>query len=221
MVNKLMQIIAPHYCYGCGKVGVLLCEDCKYDIVDDTYSGCVVCAHPSGAGICSSCKTTYERAWCVGEREGALRNLIDAYKFERVGDAAPVLASLLDHVVPSLPNNTFVVHVPTLPSHIRQRGYDHAENLAVSFAHIRSLSHDSVLTRMNNNHQRGQSKQVRMKQAESMFACSRELDPACIYMLIDDIVTSNASLSYAAAELRRAGAVIVWVAVVARQPLGK
>ncbi|MET0980124.1 MAG: phosphoribosyltransferase family protein [Candidatus Saccharimonadales bacterium] len=38
-------------------------------------------------------------------------------------------------------------------------------------------------------------------------------------MLIDDVVTTGATIKYAAESLRQAGATQIWVAVIARQPL--
>lgn len=221
MINMLLQVIAPHYCYGCGKVGMLLCENCKYDITDDPFAGCIVCARPSDTGICKSCHSSYEKAWCVGERIDILQRIIDAYKFERVKDADRVLASLLDRTLPILPRNTIVVHVPTVQSHIRRRGYDHARSLAKRFAIMRGLEHKSVIERLHSNEQRGLNKKERLNQASQAFRCNEQLDPGAVYLLIDDVVTTNATLRFAAEELKNAGAAKVWVAVLARQPLEK
>jgi ComF family protein len=216
-----MDIIAPHHCYGCGEIGTTLCQNCKYDIVFEAFSGCIVCASPASVGICSSCRSTYEKAWCVGERSGALETLIDAYKFERVKSADAMLASLLDEVVDVFPANTVVLPVPTLPGHIRKRGYDHARLLAKAFASTRRLSFEHSLRRKTTSAQRGASRKERMKQAEDAFECRGILDADRPYLLIDDVVTTNATLRYSAEALRSAGAKTVWVAVIARQPLDK
>lgn len=222
MINKLLRIVAPHYCYGCQKIGSVLCDNCKYDIVDDAISGCIVCTAPSLVGICSRCRTTYDRAWCVGDRSGVLQNVIDALKFERVSDAADSLASLLDDSLPELPSEVIVVPVPTIPSHIRQRGYDHSLLIATAFARRRRLSLDTSLSRTNARFvQRGSNKLTRLRQAKSAFACAGSLNPDKVYLLIDDVVTTNATVRYAAEALRSAGTSTVWVAVLARQPLDK
>lgn len=221
MINKLMQIIAPHYCYGCAKVGTVLCHECKYDISETSSDACLVCSRPARAGICNDCRSTYDRAWYVGDREGALRDLIDAFKFERVASASESLASLLDERLPVLPDGTIIVPVPTIASHIRQRGYDHTLRIARELARLRSLRVSPLLRHVGSNVQRGKSKRVRLEQAETSYHCPTSLNPDRTYLLIDDIVTTNATLRSCAAELRRAGARHVWVAVVARQALDK
>lgn len=221
MINALLQLIAPHYCYGCGKLGVVLCQKCKYDITDEPFSGCIVCAGPAVSGICNTHQTSYERAWCVGERSGTLERLIDAYKFERVKDAASPLASLLCDTLPVLPDTAIIVPLPTIQTHIRQRGYDHTLRIAELLAKDRKLECRKLLQRNDSYVQRGRNKKDRLEQARKAYRCVNQLDPSAIYILVDDVVTTNASVRFAADELKRAGATNVWAAVLARQALDK
>lgn len=221
MIDRLLQIIAPHHCFECGKTGDLLCQNCKYDIVEDTFSGCIVCERPTASGICSACRTTYSKAWCVGDRTGSLLQLINVYKFERAKAAGSYLADLLDASLPVLPPDTIVVPVPTVPSHIRVRGYDHALLLARLFAKKRTLRTSTCLKRYSALSQRGLNKNERLKLAEKTYTCKTQLDSSVPYLLIDDVVTTNATLRFAARALQDAGATEVWVAVIARQPLDK
>jgi ComF family protein len=221
MINKLMQIVAPHYCYGCAKVGTTLCLECKYDIVEDATGGCIVCQRPARLGICSECQDSYVRAWYVGERDGTLRKLVDAYKFERVADASGALASLLNDYLPLLPNDVIVVPVPTIARHIRQRGYDHTWLIAKHFAKRRRLAMATPLRRVNTSVQLGKNKRERFVQAEASYRCQGSLDADAIYLLVDDIVTTGATLRACATAMRSAGAREVWVAVLARQALDK
>lgn len=221
MINKVLRIIAPHYCYGCAKIGTTLCENCKYDIVDEAVDVCMVCAQPSSVGICKLCHTSYDRAWFVGERSDILERIINAYKFERVIDASNSFASLLDMRLPVLPPDIIVIPVPTIAPHVRQRGYDHTARIAKLFGAHRNLAVRAVLRRRDSHMQRGRNKKDRFAQAETAFYCDSPLDPQAIYLLIDDVVTTNATVRYAASALREAGATTVWVAVLARQPLDK
>ena len=221
MINKLLQILAPHYCYGCGKVGMVLCQNCKYDIIEHSFDLCIVCGLLTGVGVCDTCKTSYDRAWCIGERSDVLLQLINAHKFERNQDIAASFASLFDAILPVFPTNTVIVHIPSLPSHIRVRGYDHVFDIARELAKLRGIEHISYLQRIGKYSQRDKNKRVRFMQASESFGCDISLDPALTYLVIDDVVTTNATLHHAASALRRVGAETVWVAVVARQPMLK
>ena len=67
----------------------------------------------NSSGLCRRCqpRAPFENAWYVGERSGALKLLIDAYKFERVGGAYREIVDLLDARVSELPAETIVVQI--------------------------------------------------------------------------------------------------------------
>ncbi len=218
MKLSLFDMFAPHYCFSCGEIGAVLCVNCKNNIVSESYSACLNCgklAMPQ-AGLCAQCKMEFSRAWCVGEREDGLKNLINHYKFNRAKAAHLLIAELLDFALPDLPQDIFVTSVPTISSHIRQRGYDHAALMARTFAKIRKLPYRATVRRDSSAVQHGATRQERLRQAKNAFTC--EAVAPKIYLLIDDIYTTGATMNYTAKSLKDAGATEVWAAVVARQP---
>lgn len=218
MINRLLSYLAPHYCCGCGKIGAVVCEYCKYNIISEPYEACIACGRLAGrAGICQQCVLPYERAWCVGERTGVLRKVIDDYKFERLYDAHRVLGDMLLERIDQLPSDTVVVPVPTIRAHIRQRGYDHAALLAQHIARSRGLAYRPLVERVTTTKQRGAGKRERERQAKEAFVVHGKLDSAPAYLLVDDVVTTGATVYYASKALKRAGAKHVWVASVSRQ----
>ena len=156
----------------------------------------------------------------MGERDDVLQALIDAYKFARVKYAANTLASLLDAMLPVLPKDAVVVAVPTISKHIRQRGYDHIALVAKEFARKRKLRFETPLRRVNKASQRELTRRERFKEAERAFRCRSTLEDVP-YLLIDDVVTTGATIQYCSQALMDVGAQNVWVAVIARQPLDK
>lgn len=220
MIDSILSVIAPHQCCGCGKLGALLCENCKYDIVSETEQRCLSCRRPCGhLGICSACKQPYERAWHVGVREGILQRLIGLYKFERAKSAYRQIADLLLSVLPDLPPETVVIPVPTASSHIRERGYDHMWLIARYVAKKRGLHVSKLLRRATQTKQRQSSAIQRKTQAKSAFYTVGQLEKGTPYLLLDDIMTTGSTITYAARQLKRAGARHVWVAIIARQTL--
>lgn len=220
MIDRLFSHVAPHLCCGCGKTGTLLCDNCKYDINNDYFEGCIVCGGATGArGKCLHCKLPYSRAWCVGERSGELRKLIDDFKFENARAAHVPLAELLMERIGQLPPEVIIVPVPTISSHIRQRGYDHTLLIARLMAKQCRLHLDTSLYRATSTRQRDASRKQRIEQAKAAFAVRKQLRGDQPYLLIDDVITTGSTLKYAAEALRAAGAKDVWVAAIARQPL--
>ena len=170
--------------------------------------------------MCSDCSVPYCRAWVVGERSGILEKLIDDYKFRRSKSSHVELADLLAHILPDLPDNTIIVPVPTVASHIRQRGYDHTLLIARRVARLRGLKCLQLLHRVTNTKQRQSGASQREAQAKAAFAADMIINRNCPYLLIDDIATTGATIKYASKALIKAGAKNVWVAVIARQTLG-
>lgn len=220
MLDTLLSFIAPHHCCGCGQTGALLCDYCKYDIMTDRSVGCIVCGGPSPAGICSTHRVPYAKAWVVAERSGPLKTMLDTMKFEFARAGAIEAGRLLAEVLPDIPRDVVVVPVPTIAPHIRERGYDHAYLIARTFARAKGLKCQQLLERRTNTKQVGATKRQRLKQAEVAFRGRHVGDQMHgTYLVIDDIVTTAATAHYAAKVLRDAGADEVWFAAVARQPL--
>lgn len=219
MIDVVLKIIAPHYCYGCSKAGSCLCGNCKNHITDEPFTQCMSCLKPSYAadGLCRDCHRSYAVAWCAGAYEGPLKECIKALKFQRCQEAASTLAELLNMALPELPQDIVVTYVPTTSSHRRQRGYDQAQLIAKSFARKRKLKTARTLGRINNARQLGASAKQRWINASLAYA-AYSVEPKT-YLLIDDVMTSGATLECASKALLKAGAEEVWVACLARQAL--
>lgn len=219
MLDFLVKFIAPHYCYGCNEIGAVLCTNCKNYIIDEKFSRCTCCLNNlnSKQGFCYSCKLPYSMSWCVTSYDNFIKDSIWAYKFNYCKQAHVDFAELLDLAVPVLPSNVVVTSIPTAPSHIRQRGYDHIRLIAKKFAKIRQLKYTDSLYRTATLRQRDASRKVRLAQAKKAYTV-RKVDNET-YLLIDDVVTTGATISEASRVLLDAGAKEVWVAVIARQIL--
>ncbi len=220
MLDDVLSYIAPHHCCGCDKIGALLCDNCNYNITFELEIFCIVCGRPAvNNWLCNNCRVPYERAWVVGKREGVLQRLIGLYKFERARSAYKDLGNLLLGVLPDLPAGTIVVPVPTTSGRIRERGYDHMLLIAKHVAKARGLKCEQLVQRRTDTKQRQAKAGQRIAQAKQAFSVNGKIDANIPYLLIDDVVTTGATIKYAAKVLRDAGAKHVWVAVIARQPL--
>lgn len=219
ILNRLFDALAPHYCCSCGEIGNLLCESCKYNIVSEPYEGCLLCGRLSLSAKCPHCRSGIDRAWCGGERIGGLEELVNRFKFEYARDAYLPLGDILLATLPQLPGDTVVVPIPTVRSHVRQRGYDHCLLLARYVASSRGLAIGRVLERQTSTMQRGASRQVRIKQAKEAYRPKGSIRADVPYLLIDDVVTTGSTMRYAAKTLKSGGADMVWAAAATRQSI--
>jgi ComF family protein len=220
MLDKLLSLMAPHHCCGCDKIGSLLCGNCINYIKDETKMVCLVCHQPTAKmWLCADCRVPYERAWAVGNREGVLQRLIGLYKFERAKSGYKELGDLLLSSLPELPPETIIVPIPTVSGHVRERGYDHMLLIARYVAKKRGLRLQCLLERKTGTKQRQAGASQRESQAKRAFSVNGVIDGSVPYLLLDDVITTGATLKYASKALVDAGANHVWVAVIARQTL--
>jgi ComF family protein len=99
-----------------------------------------------------------------------------------------------------------IVPVPTATSRIRQRGYDQAKLLAKAISKQSRLTYLDCLARSGQTHQHGTSRHTRLGQLENAFRVKhpRSVQNAHI-ILVDDVVTTGATLEAAAKVLKQAG----------------
>ena len=221
MIDRVLDLLAPHICCSCGQENAILCENCYFDIIDEPYARCVMCAQPAAtANICSACRDILgvTDAWVVSERYGAVKELVDRYKFERVRKAAEVIVQLLDDRLPLLSRETIVCYIPDVPAHRRQRGYDHMQRIAVLFAKRRGLDVSPLLRRRTFHSQRGLPRKQRLEIQKDAFVVT-SLPSGRPVLLLDDIYTTGGTITAGIQALIAAGANEVYCGIVARQPL--
>jgi predicted amidophosphoribosyltransferase len=145
--------------------------------------------------------------------DGAGRDLVLALKRANRRDAArPLGEALAEAARPVVgPGPAVVTWAPTTPARRRARGFDQAEVLARSVARAAVLPAARLLWR-NGGPQAGLDRLARL--SGPAFAASGL--PTSAVVLVDDVVTSGATMAAAAAALRSAGARQVVGVTVAR-----
>ena len=183
---------------------------------------CLVCRTPiERDGLCHRHKRHFLQAWCVAERHDGLERLIDSYKFQNNQDSARMIGVLLSRSMGRIPKNTHLVPVPTISPHIRQRGFDHTKLMAQVLRKYTGAQITPVVTRRENSIQRGASRGQRLRQSAQAFEVSSryQIDPEHLYIIIDDVYTTGATVTMISRLLRAAGAERIAVAVGTRQVL--
>lgn len=156
--------------------------------------------------------------WVGTSLDGVIKKIIYIYKFERAQDNAKVMAQLLLQTLPELPSGVLITYIPTASSRVRQRGYDHAKLLANAYARLQHRRAIPLLRRFGQARQVGASRTQRVTQLKDAFAVrDKSKVSGKRILLIDDIVTTGATLNAAANILLAAGAQSVDALVVARK----
>ena len=222
IIEQILSFIAPHYCSECGREGQLLCAACMQNVFAERYLRCALCeSNAANDNLCAQCRLaaplTY--LWVASAHEASVARLVSDLKFNGKRAMAEVLAAQLDALLPYLPPETIVTHLPTAPRRVRQRGYDQAALIARQLARRRGLAHATLLYRRHQGRQLGASRGERLQQAATAYGLHRGLPAASRpILLIDDVLTTGASILAAAELLRAAGHSHLMAAVVAARP---
>lgn len=174
VIEKLISLIAPHTCIGCGVEGDVVCAWCLPDEAPLLPDRCYRCHAISKASrVCKSCSSSsrLRSAWVRTEYGGLAKQLIHDYKFARKRAAFLPIVTLIDEILPVLPGDTIISYVPTATSRERQRGYDQSRLIAKQLALNRGYRFDSLLTR------HGQTRQECSNEADCrQRACCRQIN---------------------------------------------
>lgn len=152
--------------------------------------------------------------------EGPTKEMIYGLKYLGLTALAGELASIVAGRIRSLPIISDCLVVP-VPLHIRKfhrRGFNQSELIARSLSEILDLPGGDALVRTKDTaSQVGLSRSKRLKNVVGAFRCEdTELVSGKNILLVDDVMTTGATLSECAKALKDAGAKKIWGVVVAR-----
>ena len=213
-----LDLIAPHSCRGCGRLGEVFCDCCKKYITSAQNNVCPNCKNLLQNYKCKKCNKNLP-IFYLGERRDLLADLIHDFKYNSVRAIGVKFAELLNETLPqNLPKNAVIVPLPTSTKHVRERGFDHTLFIAKRLAKMRHLKVEKLLLRAKNTVQVGTDEKTRLIQANSAYLVNPKIkiNPETTYILFDDVWTTGASIKASLKKLRGSGAknfIIVLLAV--------
>lgn len=220
----------PNHCAVCHSptqgVTQRLCHACIARFAS-TQSRCRRCALPlpSLQSICGRClrePPPWSVAVTLSDYAFPWDRLLSALKFEDALDLAPTMAALLALRV-DRSSIDLLLPIPLSPTRLQRRGYNQAEQIAASLARRigRPLKTRGLLRQRETPPQMGLTRAQRLANLHGAFT----VEPSVLdslrgqrIALVDDVMTTGATLAEATRTLRAAGAVEVQAWVISRTP---
>ena len=214
----------PADCPGCGRrlAGQGLCTDCLTHVRPAAARPrCRRCAHVLVAGHCPDCGVAapaYDRVVAAFDHAGLGRDLIHDYKLRCNLSLAHLLADLLAQSIVAAGEDPpdWIVPVPARREALLRRGFSPPAEIARLLAYRLGVPCrlDGVRRQREGVRQAGLDRQSRLRSQAGVFACDGMQDDAGRHIaVVDDVLTTGATLQAVAEALKAAGAVRVdgWV----------
>lgn len=217
----------PRSCLLCGTdtSSRALCAGCHADLPWHRQPHCPQCATPTPDGqVCGAClkhPPAFDRTVAALAYAFPLDRLIPRLKYHGRFAVAPVLGECLLQAVQHAQRPDRLIAMPLHATRIRERGFNHATEIARVAARQLALPLDTTSCQRirDTPPQMGLKHDARRRNVRGAFTCSGDIEGQHI-ALVDDVMTTGTSLDELAATLKRAGAreVTCWVTARALPP---
>ncbi|MCX7156844.1 MAG: ComF family protein [Rhodocyclales bacterium] len=214
--------LLPQDCFLCAAPSgdSLLCPPCIASLPRLTAEHCPVCALPTpGANICGACLKQaphFDATQAVFRYEFPLDRLIQSLKYVHRLASADFLGRALAQIASPL-RPDLILPVPLAPARLAERGFNQALEIARPLA--RALGAPMEISRIHRRRDTAPQASLpwkeRTKNIRHAFECEIDLTGKTV-LLIDDVMTTGATLDELARTLKAHGAARVENLVLAR-----
>jgi ComF family protein len=231
-----LDLIFPRSCHHCdcalqGESNPCFCRNCWSSIAFLEDPRCPSCGKPfvSKAALlyspehrCGDCRDRpprFDRSVAVGSYEGVLAKAIQLFKYQGKTNLADPLGTLLISGLEKLSRADCLIPVPLHPKRLREREYNQALLLCDSIGDRTGLEviPDALERVLETPPQTGLPLKDRRRNVRGAFVVKRAQSVNDrLVLLIDDVLTTGATVNECARTLKRAGAKAVYVLTLAR-----
>jgi ComF family protein len=229
-MDWLLDCLLPRHCLVCGRLAGAenLCAPCAAELprTGEVCRRCALALPGNPGATCGDCLTSqppWERAVAALDYRYPVRQLVQRFKFNRSLASGEVLAGELSRAVLDADEKPDVIApVPLHGWRFFRRGYNQADLIARRLGRDLGVRVDAGLLRRRRRTaaQTGLDAVQRRRNMRGAFRAaprSGTTMPRCV-ALVDDVMTTGATLEACTRALLRAGARSVLLWVVARAP---
>lgn len=224
--STIFDLLFPVQCLVCGKEKVLVCSQCFKKLKRLDCQTCIVCSKPAPFGKthpgCVTKNSVDGAISCLSYKDKDVKKIIEVFKYKFIPDLSPTLsASIWETILESGLDSYFQdFYIVPVPLHYRRknwRGFNQALLISQGLAKFLDAKIDDqlIIRSKYTTPQVELGAEERKANIENAFslvgnAINKKL------LLIDDVVTTGGTVNELAKILKRAGALEVWGATVAR-----
>ena len=222
---ELIDILFPPRCSGCGQWGVRFCDLCLNNVICIEEPICMICGEPVKSQVqkicfrCSSASRNFDgiRSWA--HYQGSLQKAIQKLKYQKDIGLANILAKPMITLYKDMNwKIDMITAVPLDQEKLTRRGYNQAALLSKPLARHTGIPYhqEALMKRYPNKPQVGLSEQERLYNVMDVYVSSPEKVKGKAVLVIDDVVTTGATMDACSAALKASGSPAVYGISLAR-----
>lgn len=218
----LTDLVFPPRCGLCGVFGPFVCAMCVAALPHAGGGRCPLCAARATFGDCRDCAAAagggLDGTIAATRYEAGARRLVHRLKYDRLSALAAPMAELMAETLATAPPVDVVVPVPLHPRRERDRGFNQSALLAREIASRLGIDYaPRALERVRRTspQAREPDSAARARNVAGAFAPRQPVVGRAV-LLVDDVMTTGATLRACATVLREGGARAVYATVFAR-----
>lgn len=204
-MSLIIDWLFPVGCFGCQKGKKYLCNMCENTLKNGLLTR----------------RNGFEGLISIYKYDGLIKEIVEKIKYEFISDPVKEMADLMNKKLrlnyPNVTNywqkETFVlVPIPLFWQRERWRGYNQCELLTKYLAKLLNLPVGNVLCREvgSKNQASIRNRQRRKSNIKNVFSVNKTTDIPKNIVLVDDVITSGATMCEAQKILSEAGVQKLW-----------
>lgn len=182
---------------------------------------CIICEEEEEEGICKSCLRSIKL--CAddeyyGYYKGALKELIHLFKFKKDFLAGEILVGMLETKISSISKEYILTYIPIGKKSKKTRGFNQCEYIAKLLSKRLDLKYMETLIKSKETRvQKELSKSERRENIKDSFSIKDKCDiEGKKFILIDDVVTTGATIEEGIKILKENGANEIKILTIAK-----
>lgn len=201
-----------------------ICDSCLQDL-PWLQTHCQICSIPLNTHtetlICKQCidkPPSFSKTYALLEYRFPINALMNLIKYQRKPEYLGHLSALFSEKMPQLEHIDCIMPIPMHRWDLFKRGFNQAALIAQLISKFSQLPLEPTCLQktIRSPKQASLTRQARLKNLNKAFSCTST--PPARVLLVDDVMTTTATVEAAANTLLKAGAEHIEVLVIARTP---
>ncbi len=227
-LSLFLSFLAGETCLSCNNAFGFICSDCIKKLPFNNGYKCSICALPmdgvSGAILCGNCmrkKTYFSKIYSPFIYEGVIKTAIQHAKFHQCSFYFKKLFKLAEKDIKKelqdLTNFDAIIPVPISKKRLMERGFNQSLIISGMLSKLTKIPvlNDILIKERDTMPQTSFGREDRFKNVKNVFSLKKRLNSVKV-ILVDDIVTTTATVKEASNTLKKGGVKDVIVFSLAR-----